>query len=100
KFLIAPEAVEVLSWEPTKAVLEKWLSLLEGHSGEKLTEADFLKMEAEVKTSTGAKGKNLFQPVRVAVIGKPHGPELKILVPLMSRSSLIKRAQSVLGFKR
>jgi nondiscriminating glutamyl-tRNA synthetase len=95
KFAVAPEAMEVLNWEPTKAVLEKWLSLLESHNSEKLTESDFVRMESEVK-ATGVKGKNLFQPIRVAVIGKPQGPELKILVPLMRRSSLIKRAQTVL----
>lgn len=97
KFQIAPEAQEVLSWESTKAVLEKWQSLIAAHTGERLSEADFLKIESEVKTATGAKGKNLFQPVRVAVIGRPHGPELKILVPLMSQKSLLSRAALVLG---
>ena len=42
------------------------------------------------------KGKNLFMPIRVAVIGKPQGTELKILVPLMKKSSLIERADKAL----
>jgi nondiscriminating glutamyl-tRNA synthetase len=42
------------------------------------------------------KGKNLFQPIRVAVIGKPHGTELKMLVPLLNKRTLIARAQAAL----
>ena len=32
-----------------------------------------------VKTSTGAKGKALFMPLRLALTGLDHGPELKAL---------------------
>ena len=97
KFEIKPEAQEVFAWEPTKAVIGKWLELLRSHTGSHFTEAEFLKMQDDVKAATGAKGKNLFQPVRVAVIGQPHGTELKILVPLMNKTSLIKRAEQVLA---
>jgi nondiscriminating glutamyl-tRNA synthetase len=38
----------------------------------------------------------LFMPIRVAVIGQPHGTELKTLVPLLNKSSLIKRVESCL----
>jgi nondiscriminating glutamyl-tRNA synthetase len=97
KFEIKPEAQEVLAWEPTKAVLTKWTELVKAHTGENFTEAEFLKMQDDVKAATGAKGKNLFQPVRVAVIGQPHGTELKILVPLMTKTSLLNRAEKVLS---
>lgn len=36
-----------------------------------------------VKEATGAKGKALFQPLRLALTGQPHGPELKFLLPLI-----------------
>ena len=98
KFEIKNESAdEVLAWEPTKAVLSKWLELLKAHHGETFTEAQFMKIQEDVKVATGAKGKNLFQPIRVAVIGQPHGTELKILVPLMSKTSLVKRADQVLA---
>lgn len=95
KFEIKADAAEVLAWEPTKAVIAKWIELLKAHSGESFTDAEFLKMQDDVKAATGAKGKNLFQPVRVAVIGQPHGTELKILVPLMTKTSLVSRAEKV-----
>ncbi|MNT96133.1 Glutamate--tRNA ligase [compost metagenome] len=62
-----------------------------------MSEDEFLKIQDEVKAKTGAKGKNLFMPIRVAVIGKPHGTELKILVPLIKKSSLVHRADLALA---
>jgi len=38
-----------------------------------------------VKEVTGAKGKALFMPLRLALTGRPHGPELKNLLPLIGR---------------
>jgi nondiscriminating glutamyl-tRNA synthetase len=96
-FQILPESDETLKWEPTKAVLSSWIELLKAHPGETMTEAEFLKIQDDVKNKTGAKGKNLFKPIRVAVIGKPDGTELKILVPLMKKSSLLKRAELALA---
>lgn len=95
-FEVLPESEETLKWEPTKMVLTAWIELLKAHPGDSLTEAEFLKVQDEVKNKTGAKGKNLFMPIRVAVIGKPHGTELKILVPMMKKSSLISRAEMAL----
>ncbi len=36
-----------------------------------------------VKEETGAKGKNLFMPLRLVLTGQSHGPELKPLLPLI-----------------
>ncbi|WII71660.1 glutamate--tRNA ligase [Bdellovibrio sp. 22V] len=96
-YVILPEAEETLKWEPTKAVLTAWKELVSAHPSEYMTEDEFLKYQDEVKNKTGAKGKNLFMPIRVAVIGKPHGAELKILVPLMKKTSLIARAEQALA---
>jgi glutamyl-tRNA synthetase len=38
-----------------------------------------------IKSVTGAKGKALFQPLRLALTGSDHGPELKALLPLIGR---------------
>ncbi len=38
-----------------------------------------------VKEATGRKGKGLFMPLRLALTGQPHGPELAALLPLMGR---------------
>lgn len=95
-FVIHDDAKEALAWPTTKVCLQTWKSLLEAQSGEYLTEAEFLSLQDQVKEKAQVKGKNLFQPIRVAVIGQPHGTELKILVPLIKRTSLIKRAETCL----
>ena len=46
---------------------------------------------AAVKAKTGAKGKALFQPLRLALTGESHGPELKQLLPLIGRTRALKR---------
>jgi glutamyl-tRNA synthetase len=38
---------------------------------------------AAIKTATGRKGKDLFMPLRQALTGLDHGPELKVFLPLI-----------------
>jgi glutamyl-tRNA synthetase len=44
-----------------------------------------------IKSATGAKGKALFQPLRLALTGSDHGPELKVLLPLIGRQKAAAR---------
>jgi len=44
-----------------------------------------------VKESTGRKGKDLFMPIRLALTGISHGPELKYLLPLIDQVKAKKR---------
>lgn len=44
-----------------------------------------------VKAATGAKGKALFMPLRLALTGLDHGPELKALLPLIGREKASSR---------
>jgi glutamyl-tRNA synthetase len=46
-----------------------------------------------VKAETGRKGKGLFMPLRLALTGRDHGPELALLLPLIGR----ERARERLG---
>ncbi|MBL8628153.1 MAG: glutamate--tRNA ligase [Rhodospirillaceae bacterium] len=45
----------------------------------------------KVKAASGRKGKTLFLPLRLALTGLPHGPELKLLLPLIGRDRALKR---------
>ncbi len=93
-FQLSEKAKEVLSWESTRPVIEKWVSLVK--KCDKLTEEAFGEIQQTIKTECQVKGKNLFMPIRVAVIGQPHGAEVKLLVPLMEKSDLLERAQTAL----
>lgn len=44
-----------------------------------------------VKAATGRKGKELFMPLRLALTGMEHGPELKDMLPLIGRERALKR---------
>ena len=44
-----------------------------------------------VKARTGAKGRALFHPLRLALTGREAGPELKFLLPLMGRDRVLSR---------
>ena len=46
-----------------------------------------------VKTATGAKGRALFHPLRLALTGLENGPELKALLPLIGRARTLARLQ-------
>lgn len=95
-FEVSDEAKEVLAWEQTKKALNVWAGALKEMSHDYLSEEDFSSLQNKVKQDAEVKGKHLFMPLRVAVIGKPHGAELKQLVPLISRESLISRVNIVL----
>ncbi len=47
-----------------------------------------------VKEETGAKGKELFMPLRLALTGKSHGPEMNNLLPLIGREKVLERLTS------
>lgn len=44
-----------------------------------------------VAVQTGAKGKGLYHPLRLALTGQEHGPELKKLLPLIGRGKVLSR---------
>jgi len=94
---IQPEAKEVLDMPTTKSVVEAWKAGIEASPAEFMSEEQFLKLQDSIKEGQGVKGKNLFMPIRVAVIGKPHGTELKMLVPLLHKKTLIARANAMLS---
>lgn len=95
-FVVTAEGQETLSWESSRAVLQEWKKGLE-QSKDFMTTAEFEALQNAVKDAAKVKGKHLFMPIRVAVIGQPHGAELKVLVPLIHRSSLLKRVETCLA---
>lgn len=47
-----------------------------------------------IATNSGKKGKDLFMPLRRALTGKSSGPELKNLLPLLSREEILERLKT------
>ncbi|RZJ17980.1 MAG: glutamate--tRNA ligase [Brevundimonas sp.] len=46
---------------------------------------------AAVKDKTGAKGKGLFMPLRLALTGQAHGPDMAAMTPLIGREKIERR---------
>ena len=44
-----------------------------------------------VRAETGAKGRDLFRPLRLALTAREHGPEMKALLPLIGRERAERR---------
>jgi glutamyl-tRNA synthetase len=47
-----------------------------------------------IKAKTDRKGKNLFMPLRFAITGQDHGPDLKDLLPLIGRQKVLARLKT------
>ena len=97
----------------TLADAKDWFALIEGPvtplvAGE---DEDFVRTAAELlpagpldetswsvwtsalKERTGRKGKALFMPLRLALTGQSHGPEMAVLLPLIGAERARKRLQ-------
>lgn len=58
---------------------------------EEIIETTWKEWTKSIATASGRKGKELFMPLRLALTGKTSGPELKNLLPLLSRAEILKR---------
>ena len=61
------------------------------------SETVWLDWTAAVKAATGAKGRALFHPLRLALTGREAGPELKALLPLIGRQRALARLSGRAG---
>ena len=51
-------------------------------------------LTAALKLATGRKGKPLFLPLRQALTGRDHGPEMAALLPLIGQANAVSRLQA------
>jgi nondiscriminating glutamyl-tRNA synthetase len=89
------DAKEVLSGETVPEVLKAFSEELEKLDNFK---ADEIKAAMKaVQKSTGQKGKNLFMPIRAAVSGQTHGPDLPQAIELLGKVKVLNRIQKIIG---
>ncbi|MGO4698809.1 glutamate--tRNA ligase [Paenibacillus sp. 2TAB26] len=90
------EAVEVLAEEQVPTVLQAFLSKIE--AGETAFEVDGIKeMIKAVQKETGFKGKQLFMPIRAALTGQTHGPDLNQSLALLGKDKVADRLRARLA---
>ncbi|MCM3694510.1 glutamate--tRNA ligase [Neobacillus niacini] len=89
------DAKEVLTGETVPEVLKAFAEELEKLDNFK---ADGIKAAMKaVQKSTGQKGKNLFMPIRAAVSGQTHGPDLPQAIELLGKAKVLNRIQKIIG---
>jgi nondiscriminating glutamyl-tRNA synthetase len=86
--LALPENAEVFANEKAKAVAQAFARRAENESP--LTPERFKAIMDEIKAETGAKGKDLFHPVRIMLIGSHSGPDFNKLIPLIEDGSKLE----------
>ncbi|OUS73326.1 glutamate--tRNA ligase [Paenibacillus sp. MY03] len=90
------EATAVLAEEQVPAVLSAFLGLLESDAA--AFSADGIKdMIKTVQKETGHKGKALFMPIRAALTGQTHGPDLNQSIVLLGKPKVLARLKERLG---
>ena len=47
-----------------------------------------------LKKQTGRKGRTLFMPLRQALTGLDHGPEMAVLLPLLGKNRVLQRLKA------
>ena len=98
--LASPDNAEVLAWHHTDAVIARFTTKIladESARSAQLTPERFKQIVSEVKAETGAKGKELFHPIRLVVTGSHSGPEFDKLVPILEEGSRLKLPKPVLS---
>jgi nondiscriminating glutamyl-tRNA synthetase len=89
------DAKTVLEEEQVPEVLQAFLNEIEAL--ENYEAAEIKSSIKAVQKSTGHKGKKLFMPIRVAVTGQTHGPELPNAIELLGKDTVKHRLQSLLS---
>ncbi len=70
---------------------------------EKVIEAEEINLEfaktvfKAVQKETGAKGKGLFMPVRVALTGQSHGPEMPDIIQILGKDGMVSRLDALIN---
>lgn len=87
------EAKEVLAEEQVSEVMASFASQLE--QLESFTPDEIKAAIKAVQKETGHKGKKLFMPIRVAVTGQTHGPELPQSIELLGKETVLNRIKQI-----
>ena len=87
-------AVDALKAETVPTVIASFLAKLQ--AAETLDHASVKAMFKAVQKETKLGGKFVFMPVRVALTGNQHGPELAEMIPLLGAERVTKRIQASL----
>ncbi|WP_053955620.1 glutamate--tRNA ligase [Inediibacterium massiliense] len=88
------EAKEILKLEHLPHLLEVFKEKVE--IADNIDEVFGKKVFKEIQKETGYKGKNLFMPIRVALTGEVHGPDLPLMIKVLGKQNILSRIEYVI----
>ncbi len=89
KYKLTAEAGEILKKDNAQSVVKVFTEYLDIHDDD--PHSLYSAAIKHVKEKTGAKGKELFMPIRAALTGKTHGPELDKIFVILGRAVVLRR---------
>ena len=93
---LTAEEKEFMAGETGPTGLKAFKEKMEAMSGEDFKSENIFPQIKAVQKETGIKGKNLFMPIRIAVSGEMHGPELPDTIYLLGREKSIEHIENML----
>lgn len=93
------ENAAVLASATSEKVLAAFAGRVGGAASGGVTPEQFKVWMNEIKAETGAKGKDLFHPVRIALTGTHSGPEFDKLIPVIETGSRLDLPMHVLSLR-
>jgi len=89
RYAITAEAKQIPEKESAGQVVKAFGEYLKTAAGN--PQDNYLAAIKYTKEKTGAKGKDLFMPIRAALTGKVHGPELDKVFAIIGKDAALKR---------
>jgi nondiscriminating glutamyl-tRNA synthetase len=96
RFGFESDAKAMLATDDAKKVVKAFREEVAKNRGVN-SEQDLATIQNTVKEKTGIKGKTLFMSIRASVTGKQHGPELKLVLPLLGVDETLRRIDASLS---
>lgn len=91
------ESKQVMSEATVQAVLAAFRHQVESAGEAGFTVENMKALIKAVQTETGVKGKGLFMPIRIALTGQMHGPDLNGTIWLLGRDRVLERLSARLA---
>ena len=85
------ECYQICKKEESQKIIAILLSLIKKQ--ENLNSENFKKLVMMIQDDTKIKGKNLWMPIRLAITGQMHGPDIGSIVEILGRDEVIRRIQ-------
>ena len=90
------EEKEILSGETVPVVLEAFQEKIP--TIEPFESANIMAAIKQIQKETKVKGKNLFMPIRIAISGEMHGPEIGKTIEVLGKEKSLNHLQNVLKY--